>query len=210
MRSLRTGLWIAAAALVVLGGRAIAYALSPAPLAAMLQHRAGGPSLPVVAAASLALGFLVSSVVVWLAALGVRERRLLETRNVLDEPQLQLRRVAFGAVGLSAATCGAFALIESYVHWRAGMGWHGLHCLFGPVHRDAAPILIALSTVAAAVVTALEHVLAWMQRTITRLLASARCPRRRCTAVRRPPRLTLPPSRGLASSFRPRAPPLRI
>ena len=40
--------------------------------------------------------------------------------------------------------------LESYLHWRAGLGWHGLHCLAGPVHRDAVPIVAALSLVAVA------------------------------------------------------------
>ena len=38
--------WLAALALVVLGSRTIAYALSPSPLAAELSHQAGGPALP--------------------------------------------------------------------------------------------------------------------------------------------------------------------
>ena len=32
-------------------------------------------------------------------------------------------------------------MLESTIHWREGLGWHGLHCLLGPVHRDAIPIL---------------------------------------------------------------------
>src|SRR2546423_2253975 len=63
----------------------------------------------------------------------------------------------------------AFALLESYIHWRAGLGWHGLHCLTGPVHRNALPILGALSLLGAALGAALDHVLAWLRRTITAL-----------------------------------------
>jgi hypothetical protein len=44
-----------------------------------------------------------------------------------------------------------------------------LHCLYGPVHRDAVPLLAALSAVAVAVVAAIEHVAAWIRRTIARL-----------------------------------------
>jgi hypothetical protein len=69
----------------------------------------------------------------------------------------------------------AFALTESYIHWRAGLGWHGIHCLIGPVHRDVIPILGALSLVAAALVATLEHVLAWMRRVWAAL--TARWPR---------------------------------
>jgi hypothetical protein len=68
------------------------------------------------------------------------------------------------AAVLFAATSATFAVLESYLHWRAGLGWHGLHCLTGPVHRDAIPLLLALSVVAAALACAVEHVLAWMRR----------------------------------------------
>ena len=89
------------------------------------------------------------------------------------------RRRRFASLGPSSAplssfaTCFAFALFESWEHWRAGLGWHGLHCLTGPAHRNAIPILAALSLVAAALAAALEHVLAWMRRTIARLRARA-------------------------------------
>jgi hypothetical protein len=164
--------WTGLLFLVVLGGRALAYALSPSPLAVELSRRAGGPALPVVTAVSLALGLAISATVVWLAALGVRERRLLETRPVLAPPRLRLGLLLGRAVALSAASMLAFALLESYIHWRAGLGWHGLHCLTGPVHRDAIPLLGALSLVAAATAGAVEHVLAWIQRTLVRLAAA--------------------------------------
>ena len=63
------------------------------------------------------------------------------------------------------------------LHWRAGLGWHGLDCLLGPVHRDALPILAALATVATALLAALDHVIAWMRRTLAALRARA-APRR--------------------------------
>ena len=43
----------------------------------------------------------------------------------------------------------AFAMFESYLHWRAGIGFHGLSCLVGPVHRNAIPLLAALALAAA-------------------------------------------------------------
>jgi hypothetical protein len=161
--------WLGAAALVVLGARAIVYALSPSPLAAELSHRAGGPSLPVLAVVAVVLASAVSVAAVWLAALGVQERRLLETRPVIADPRLRLGVLGVRALALWLVTMPAFALLESYIHWRQGLGWHGLHCLTGPVHRDAIPVLGALSLVAAALAAALEHVFAWMRRTLARI-----------------------------------------
>src|SRR4051794_31679037 len=66
--------WPAVVALLVLVARWLAYALAPSPLARLLEHSAGGPSLVVVTLVSAGLAVLVSVAVVWLAALGVRER----------------------------------------------------------------------------------------------------------------------------------------
>ena len=166
--------WSAAAALIVIGSRTIVYALSPSPLAAELSHGAGGPALPAVAVASAALALVVSVALVSVAALGVRERLLLETRPVVALPRLRLGLLVARALALWLVTMPAFALLESYIHWRQGLGWHGLHCLTGPVHRNAIPVLGALSLIAAAVAAALEHVFAWMRRTLARIGAPAR------------------------------------
>jgi hypothetical protein len=166
--------WLAAGVLVVLGSRTVVYALSPSPLAAELSHRAGGPALPVIAVVAVLLSVGLSVVVVWLAALGVRERQLLETRPVIVEPRLRLGLLAVRTVVLWLITLPAFAFLESYIHWRQGLGWHGLHCLTGPVHRDAIPILGGLSLVAAALAAALEHVLAWMRRTLAAIAGRPR------------------------------------
>jgi hypothetical protein len=192
----RTLGWTAAATLVVLGSRSIAYALSPSPLAAELSHRAGGPTLPVVAVVAGGLSLALSIAVVSLAALGVRERRLLETRAFVAPPRLRLRRLVARALVLWLVTMPAFALLESYIHWRQGLGWHGLHCLTGPVHRDAIPVLGALSLVAAALAAALDHVLAWMRRTLARVAAARGIG---SVLVRRPGlhRLALIPAAGL-------------
>lgn len=163
--------------LIVLGSRAIVYAISPSPLAAELSHGAGGPALPVIAVVALLLAVGLSAAVVWLAALGVRERRLLETRPVIGEPRLRLGRVGAFALALWLLAMPAFAVLESYIHWRQGLGWHGLHCLTGPVHRNAIPILGALSLVAAALAAALEHVFAWMRRTLASISGQRRIPR---------------------------------
>ena len=166
--------WLGAVILVVLGSRTIAYAISPSPLAAELSHQAGGPALPVIAVVAVLLAVAFSAVIVWLAALGVRERRLLETRPVIGEQRLRLGLLVGRAFALWLITMPAFAYLESTIHWREGLGWHGLHCLVGPVHRNAIPILGALSLVAAALAAALEHVFAWMRRTLARIAAPRR------------------------------------
>ena len=204
--SLRLGAWSVAAALVVLCARSLAYALSPSPLAAHFEGKAGGPHLPVVALVSLSLALGLSSGIVWLAALGVRERRLLERRPV-PAPRLRLARLAVRALVLFAASL-AFALLESFVHWRAGLGWHGLYCLVGPAHRDAVPLLGGLSLIAAAVGAALEHVLAWMRRTIARLLA--RPPALRPVPRVRPASPSLLPGRVAFATPGARAPPILV
>ena len=84
------------------------------------------------------------------------------------------------ALALSVCTSVAGVLLEAYIHWRAGLGWHGLHCLFGPVHRDLLPFEAGLSFVAAALLAAGEHVAAWMRRTFALLRA---VPPRACVYV---------------------------
>ena len=161
--------WVGALALVVLTSRALAYALSPSPLARDFSRRAGGPALPVVAVVSLGLALALASAAVFLASLAVRERLLLEPGPVTFEPRLRIRRILATATALWLGAMPVFGLVESYIHWRAGLGWHGLHCLFGPAHRDAIPILGALSLVGAALAAAVEHVLAWIRRTAASL-----------------------------------------
>src|SRR5439155_9396775 len=127
---------------------------------------------------SLALGASIAIAICWLAAIGVRERALLE-RRTLTAPARPLRvgrALALGAA-LSVATSSAGGLLEAYLHWRAGLGWHGLHCLVGPVHRDAGPILGALSLLAVATHGAVEHLVAWARRLVA--LIAARLPRLR-------------------------------
>lgn len=158
--------WSLAAALVILLARTIAYAVSPSPIAELLQHRAGGPALPALTLAALAAGASTAITITFLAWLGVRERAVLERRPA---PRLQLRRMLVQAAVLAAATAPLGGLLEAYIHWRAGLGWHGLHCVFGPIHRNLLPIDAALSLVAAAVATSLSHIAAWMRRTLERV-----------------------------------------
>ena len=160
-------MWPAVVALLVLTARWLAYELAPSPLARVLEHSAGGPSLVIVTLVSLGLTLLGSVLIVWLAAVGVRERARLQPERVA--PRLRLRRLGLRAVGLYLAGSLAFALFESYLHWRAGIGFHGLSCLVGPVHRNAIPLLAALALAAAALAEAVEHVLAWMRAVVREL-----------------------------------------
>jgi hypothetical protein len=165
--------WLPLAALVVLAARALAYALAPhaTVVGNELEQQAGGPGLVVTAVAALGGAAVVASAVLWIAALAVRERHLLSGG---EAPVLRPLQVLGAALGLFVVTSLAFASLESYLHWRAGLGFHGLHCLVGPVHRDALPLLGALSLLAAAAEAAARHLLRWMRRTIRALRARPR------------------------------------
>jgi hypothetical protein len=159
--------WPAVVALLVLAARWLAYELAPSPLARVLEHSAGGPSLVVVTLVSLGLAVVGSTLVVWLAALGVHERARLSPDRV--PPSLRLRRLGLRAAALYVSSSLAFAMFESYLHWRAGIGFHGLSCLVGPVHRNAIPLLAALALAAAALAEAVEHLVAWMRAVMREL-----------------------------------------
>ncbi|MFY9578532.1 MAG: hypothetical protein WAQ33_04335 [Gaiellaceae bacterium] len=166
---LRALTWVTVCALVVLAARTLAYQLAPRPtlVGATLEQAVGGPGLVVTAIVALLGALAVAATIVWLAALGVRERHLL-AGGPAPEP-IRPARVLGSAFLLFAASCGVFDALESYVHWRAGLGFHGIHCLVGPVHRNAVPLLAALSLVAAAVVAAATHLIRWMRRTVRAL-----------------------------------------
>ena len=196
-------LWPAVIGLLVLTARWLAYALSPSPLANRLEGSAGGPRLVIVTLVSLGLAALVSTLVVWLAALGVRERQRLHPERIA--PTLRLRRMSVRAVLLYVTSSLAFALFESYLHWRAGLGFHGLSCLVGPVHRNAIPLLAALALVAVALVEAASHLLRWLRAVVREL--------RRVRFAPVPPRAQPAWHVGLVSRTdarrpRPRAPPV--
>ncbi|HEV8098974.1 MAG TPA: hypothetical protein VGP56_07490 [Gaiellaceae bacterium] len=196
--------WPAVVALLVLTARWLAYALAPSPLARVLEHSAGGPSLVVVTLVSLGLAVLGSAFVVWLVALGVRERARLAPERVA--PSLRLRRLALRAAALYVASSLAFAMFESYLHWRAGIGFHGLSCLVGPVHRNAIPLLAALALAAAALAEAVEHLVAWMRAVVRELRRRRLAPQRFVLLVAAS---TLAPST-LAVPSRSRGPPLAV
>ncbi|HUK95592.1 MAG TPA: hypothetical protein VLU96_11130 [Gaiellaceae bacterium] len=196
--------WLGLVALLVLVARWLCYALAPPTLlSTRLQASAGGPRLVVVTLVSLGLAALVSTATVSIAALGVRERQRLRPERV--PPRLRVGRFAASALFLFVASSFTFAMFESYLHWRAGIGFHGLKCLVGPVHRNAIPLLAALALAAAALVEAGAHVLAWMRAVVRELR------RRRLTGVfplYAPPWRFLPVARTAVVRARPRAPPL--
>jgi hypothetical protein len=145
--------------------------------------------------------------VCWLAALGVRERALLERRLLTaPPPRLRLGRTIVQALALALVTSLAGGLLEAYIHWRAGLGWHGPHCLLGPVHRDLLPFEGAFSFVAAAIIAAAGHVAAWMRRTFA-LLRGLPSARRVHVSSVRIPALDPPPTILCPASGAPRAPP---
>lgn len=164
--SIRFAAVAASAVLVVLTARSIAYAITPGIAARVLEHRAGGPSFPVIAMVALALAASAAIVVCWLAALAVRERALLVNRAA---PQFRVGRMLGLALVLALVTTIAGGFLEAYIHWRAGLGWHGVDCIAGPVHRNLIPIDGAFSLVAAALLAAAEHVGRWMRRTFAAL-----------------------------------------
>jgi hypothetical protein len=158
--------WIGACVLVVLGTRTLAYQLAPRPtlVGLSLEQAVGGPRLVVIAVAALVGALALATALVWLASVAVRERQLL-AGGPAPAPIRPVRVLGSAAV-LFATSAVAFDALESYLHWRAGLGFHGLHCLLGPVHRDALPLLAALSLVGAALVAAASHLVGWMRRTL--------------------------------------------
>ena len=169
------GIWSLVTVVVVLATRAIVYALAPqSVLLAALAHNELGPSLTAPLAAGCAASAVLAATVLWLAAAGVRERLVLEGRPLVRAPRLRPGLLGARLVVLFLATSLSFAMVESTIHWRDGLGWHGLHCLTGPVHRNAIPVLAALSLVAVAIHGAIEHFLAWVHRLVAQLAARAR------------------------------------
>lgn len=198
------GAWLGAAGLVVLATRSLAYGLAePTPLKSGLQQAAGGPRLVAVTLFALVVGFGAATAVVWLAAVGVRERAALRG---LRAPRLQPLRVAAHTVGLTLLTFAGFAALESYLHLRTGLPWHGLECLTGPVHAGAMPILAGLSALAAAAVDAAGHVLRWMRRTLRLLLESPSRTERRVPLLPPLVEFMAPPSFLTCAAY-PRPPP---
>ena len=206
-RLARTVAWCLTGALVVLASRAVAYALAPPTLLSLeLQRSAGGPRLVVISVVAIGIALAVSVSAVGIAALALRERAALDPALAIARPRLRPTRLLVRVSALWAATCLCFAYLESYLHWREGLGWHGLHCLVGPVHRDAIPILAALSVVGVALRVCAEHAIAWMRRTVRRLLVRPLSPVARVGGPTAPAGLHMPGDQ-VWSLSRPRGPP---
>ena len=91
-------------------------------------------------------------------------------------------------------------MVEVSIHVHEGLGFHGVHCLVGPVHQNALPLIAALALIAAAVVEAVRHAYAFGRR-----VAAARPVRSRVPGA---PRTHAPSSRPVrAHGFELRAAP---
>jgi hypothetical protein len=172
MRLRRAIGWLCVVAAFELVTRTIVYALAPSPLLAArhgLTSALGGPRFSVVLLVAAIVGGLIAVGVVWVASMGVRERwELAADRPLGPRPAISLRRLVARAAGLTLAGWLMFAGVESVIHLRAGLGFHGLDCLVGPVHRNALPVVAGLSLIASALASAVELVWRWMRRTVAR------------------------------------------
>jgi hypothetical protein len=152
-------------------GRWIAYALAAGTLAQKLSSQGAGARPAVVAAISLGLALAATGTGLWLVAAGLRERSRLELDGwAASSRPFSARQLLARSAALSAATIVVFTTVESLIHYQDGLGFHGWHCIAGPVHQNAAPIMIALSLMAAAVVAAVDAVLAAVRRVVAQLV----------------------------------------
>jgi hypothetical protein len=202
--------WVALVAVIDLIARSFAYALATSsdPERARLAGEFGGPKLVVLSLVTVAGAIAVSAGLLALAEMGVRERWALaavDTRG--PRPRIAVRGVLARAVVLWVVGLVVFMLVESYIHWRAGLGFHGISCLGGPVHRNVIPIIGALALVGAAAVAALAHLFAWMRRVARRLLGGPRVPRRTPRVAARRPVVIVAPASPLLEALRARPPP---
>jgi hypothetical protein len=162
-RGVRIGCQVAAVVLIVAIARWLCYALAPSPdaeLAAQLQGDGGGASLVWVSLAFTLAPALAAALGFGLVASGVRERARLGLEGWSQPGSLGLATLARRAATLALASSLTFAGFESWIHYREGLGFHGLSCLAGPVHRNALPILLGLSILIAAALAAIDLVLA--------------------------------------------------
>jgi hypothetical protein len=195
--------WVLAALPVWLGARTVAYALAPAnPLARELEGRTGGSVPLLVMVVALGAALALAAGILGVASLAVRERAALAGAA---PPPLRWRRLAVRGAVLFAVATVLFAGAETWLHMRSGLGFHGWHCLLGPVHRDALPFLAAFSAAATLVLAAVERLVAWARRIVRAL--RIRAGRLRPAALPRPSRLVWP-RRLTAAEVSARAPPL--
>ncbi len=168
-------MWALVGVFVVSLGRWIAYALAAGTLAQKLSSQGAGARPAVVAAISLGVALAATGTGLWLVAAGLRERSRLELDGwAASRRPFSARRLLARSAALSAVTIVVFTTVESLIHYEDGLGFHGWHCIAGPVHQNAAPIMIALSLLAAAVVTAVDAVLAAVRRVVSQLVLARR------------------------------------
>jgi hypothetical protein len=204
--------WLSAVALVELVTRALVYALAPpATDLHRLSGELGGPGPVLVGTVAISLSLALSAGILALAALGARERWALSDPLARGEgPRLPLWRVLRRWAGLWAVGLLVFVSVESYLHMRAGLGFHGLTCLTGPVHVNAIPVTAAVSLLIAAAATAVGHLLRWMRRVVARLLGRRARPRSAPPAPPRPRPFDLPAREAILAALRARPPPLAL
>lgn len=148
---------------VVALARAFAYA-----------RAAGGQADAIGAAIDLRLVAVSASLAaaVALAALRVL-RRATDVRTSFaassPAPVARARTIIRPALAILVSATALFVSLESLVHVRAGLGFHPLTCLTGPVHANALPLLVALSILAAAVDIALADLGARAARAVRRM-----------------------------------------
>lgn len=173
MRLRRAIGWLGVVVLLELVARAVVYGLAPTATESsrVLGGQLGGPGFVAVLIVAMGLAVLLSAGLVWLASLGVRERwALAEDRPAAGPPRIALLPILGRAAALAVVGWLTFASIETAIHLHEGMGFHGLECLIGPVHRNALPVIGGLALLASALVSAARLLLAWMRRTVGRLV----------------------------------------
>jgi hypothetical protein len=165
----RAALWLGIVALIELVARAVVYGMTPSGTARALEHDLVGPSFVITLVVALGLGAALSTLLVWAASFGIRERwALADDRPRSGPPRIAARRLVLRAAVLTLVGWLTFAAIETVIHLNAGMGFHGLECLVGPVHRNALPVIGGLALLASALAAVAALVVAWMRRTVGR------------------------------------------
>jgi hypothetical protein len=176
MRLARTGGWVLVVAAVVFVARTLAYALAPDPRAEALGQLTGGPRPVAIAAVALGLSGLLAGAALWLAAIGVRERYRLRP-GPGEAPRMRLGAMLLRTGALAVVSALVFTAVESTIHVEEGLGFHGLHCLLGPVHRNVLPLIGGLALVASALIEAVRHAVVFGRRVAAASPLRQRVPR---------------------------------
>jgi hypothetical protein len=206
--TLRRGLaWLAFLVVLELVARAVVYGMAPTAGVASreLGGKLGGPGFVAVLLVAVGLALVLTVALVWLATMGVRERWALSDRpREGAPPRIAAGPLAVRALVLTLVGWLTFAAIETLLHLHEGLGFHGVECLVGPVHRNALPVVAALALLASAAVEVARMVLAWTRRSMGRLVRPRAAGRPSCatatsrfaSAPRRAPLLRGTPVRG--------------